>query len=248
MTDVSAQHPSASETRRTRDSDTLELREEELAARKERTDAGSVQVEKDVVSERRSVNVPVTREEVVVERRPVDRRPADRPVGQDEEIEIDVSREEVTAEKRPVVYEEVQLGKRTTQETERVEADVRREVAEVRQTGDVPISGDVQTRQGGSRQVWDDAMPSYRQRWQTRYGTTGGRWEDAEPGYRYGYELANDPRYRDRDWRDVETELGSGYSEWSRQSGYRSDSSTWERARENAREAWEDARVKARGR
>jgi uncharacterized protein (TIGR02271 family) len=248
MTHVSDQGPSAAETRRVSDADSLELREEELAARKERTDAGSVQVEKDVVTEHRSVEVPVTREEVVVERRPVDRRPADRPVGDDEEIEIDVSREEVTAEKRAVVYEEVELGKRTTQDTERVEADVRREVAEIRRTGDAPVSGDIDTGQAGRPLVWDDAMPSYRQRWQRQYGTGGGRWEDAEPGYRYGYELANDHRYRDRDWRDVETDLGSGYSEWSHRNGYRSDSSTWERVRDNAREAWEDARVKARGR
>jgi len=87
---------------------------------------------------------------------------------------------------------------------------------------------------------WDDAMPSYRQRWQSRSGSSAGRWEDAEPGYRFGYEMARDPRYHDRDWNDAETEFDSGYGEWSRRNGYRTI--TWDRARENAREAWEDAR------
>ncbi len=55
--------------RRTRDTDDLELREEELTARKERTKAGKAEIEKDVVTERRAADVPVTHEEVTVTRR-----------------------------------------------------------------------------------------------------------------------------------------------------------------------------------
>jgi Domain of unknown function (DUF2382)/Heat induced stress protein YflT len=57
---------------------TVQLREEELQARKTPVETGEVRLGKDVVEERKSVEVPVTREEVYVERRPVD-RPADRP-------------------------------------------------------------------------------------------------------------------------------------------------------------------------
>jgi len=228
-------------TRRASDAETLELREEELTARKERTDAGKVEIEKDVVTEHRSTDVPVTHEEVVLERRPVDRRPSDRPIAGNEEIEIELIREEVIAEKRAVVYEEVELAKRTVEGTERVEADVQREVAEVKQTGDARVVGDTgSSRRSTASYSWDEAMPLYRQRWQSRSGSSGGRWEDAEPGYRYGYEMAHDPRYRDRDWNDAETDFDSGYGEWSRRNGYRT--MTWDRARENAREAWEDAR------
>ncbi len=228
-------------TRGASQTESLELREEELTARKERTDAGKVGIEKDVVTEHRSTDVPVTHEEAVVERRPVDRRPSDRPITGNEEIVIELSREEVIAEKRAVVYEEVELAKQTVEDTERVEADVQREVAEVKQTGDARVVGDTQLsqRSAGSNS-WGDAMPSYRQRWESRSGSSGGRWEDAEPGYRFGYEMAHDPRYRDRDWNDAQTEFDSGYGEWSRRNGYRTI--TWDRARENAREAWEDAR------
>jgi uncharacterized protein (TIGR02271 family) len=235
------------ETRRPSDADNLELREEELRARKERTDAGTVQIGKDIVTEHRSIDVPVTHEEVIVERRPVDRRPADRPVGDDEEIEVELYREEVTAEKRPVVYEEVELQKRTVQDTEHVEADVQREVAEVNQTGDARLTGETAATQGSTAfSSWDEAMPSYRQRWQAHTGSSGGRWEDAEPGYRFGYEMANDPRYRSRQWQDVETEFGSGYGEWSRTRGH--GSGTWNQVKEHAREAWEDAHAKVPGR
>jgi hypothetical protein len=144
------------------------------------------------------------------------------------------------AEKRAVVYEEVELQKRTVQDTERVEAEVKREVAEVNRTGDARVSG-------GSTAFasWDEAMPSYRQRWQTRYGSSGGRWEDAEPGYRYGYEMSRDPRYHGREWREIEPQFNSDYSEWSRRNGYGSGSSNWDRIKEQARESWEDARQKA---
>jgi uncharacterized protein (TIGR02271 family) len=88
------------------------------------------------------MEVPVTREEVVVERHPVDRRPTDRPISDKEEIEVDLTREEAVADKRTVVYEEVGVDKRVVQDTERVEADVQREVAHVKEEGDVDVRGD----------------------------------------------------------------------------------------------------------
>ena len=60
------------------DRDTLQLREEELVANKQRVETGQVQIGKEVVSEQRTLEVPVTREEVTIERHPVDRRPSDR--------------------------------------------------------------------------------------------------------------------------------------------------------------------------
>src|SRR6185437_1216057 len=52
---------------------TVQLREEELQARKTSVETGQVTLGKDVVEEKRTLEVPVTREEVYVERRPVDR-------------------------------------------------------------------------------------------------------------------------------------------------------------------------------
>ncbi|HEX3245253.1 MAG TPA: YsnF/AvaK domain-containing protein [Chloroflexota bacterium] len=223
----------------------MELREEELRAGKETVEAGKVQLEKDVVAERRTMDVPVSREEAVVERHPVDRRPSDRPISGREEIEIPLREERVTVDKQPVVYEEVEIGKRQVQDTERVSGELRREVAEVKESGDTRYG----SPHSGSRMLtWEEMAPDFRSRWQQRYGNTGGRWEDYEPGYRYGYEMAHDPRYSDRDWNDLEPEFRNDYSEWSRKYGYRSDASTWDKIRANAREAWDEARMKVRGR
>jgi uncharacterized protein (TIGR02271 family) len=120
---------------------TMQLREEELTARKTPVETGSVHLGKDVVEEQRKVDVPVTREEVSVERHPVDRRPSDRPISDTdtETIRVPVTEERVEVEKQPVVYEEVGVGKRVTQETRQVSDTVRREELRTEKEGDVDI-------------------------------------------------------------------------------------------------------------
>ncbi|HLJ35026.1 MAG TPA: YsnF/AvaK domain-containing protein [Ktedonobacteraceae bacterium] len=87
----------------------VQLREEQLQATKERVQAGEVNIRKNVVSEEQTVNVPVNREEVYVERRPVDTAvPSDTPIGQGEEVtRIPVSEEQVQVSKQPIVTEEI---------------------------------------------------------------------------------------------------------------------------------------------
>src|SRR5690242_19419983 len=53
--------------------DTLKLREERLQVDKERVQTGQVEIGKRVVEEQKTMEVPITREEVVIERRPVNR-------------------------------------------------------------------------------------------------------------------------------------------------------------------------------
>src|SRR5919201_3209901 len=106
----------------------LQLRKEELRTRKTPVETGQVNVGKEVVEQRRGVDVPVTREEAYVERRPVDRRPADRPIEEgDQPVEVPVREERVSVDKQPVVYEEVGVGKQQTTETKQVSETVRRE-------------------------------------------------------------------------------------------------------------------------
>jgi len=130
----------------TDDRDTVQLREEQLRARKETVEAGEVEIRKEVVSEQRTIEVPVTREEVVIERRPVDRVESDRTdvgdIREGETISVPVREEQVTVEKRPVVTEEVSVGKRQVTETERVSDTVRREEAVIDRTGDGNVGGD----------------------------------------------------------------------------------------------------------
>ncbi len=90
------------------------------------------------------MDVPVTHEEVYVERRPVDRRPADRPISESdtEAIRVPVTAERVQVDKEPVVYEEVGVGKRVTQETRQVSDTVRREELRMEHEGDVEVRQD----------------------------------------------------------------------------------------------------------
>jgi len=61
---------------------TLHLHEEELRVNKERVQAGEVRLGKAVVEEQKTVSVPVTREEVYLERQPGDRQPDDHTIGE----------------------------------------------------------------------------------------------------------------------------------------------------------------------
>jgi uncharacterized protein (TIGR02271 family) len=142
------------------DQERLELREEELRAEKERVEAGEVRLRKEVVKEKKTIEVPVTREEVVVERHPVSGHPADRDVGTDEEIRIPVMEEKVRVEKTPVVKEEVTAKKRTVQETREVSDTVKREEAYVDHTGDAEVrttsSTESEPWRGSERRYHDD--------------------------------------------------------------------------------------------
>ena len=105
----------------------LTLSEEQLAVGKRQVQAGEAAVRKTVETEHVRKTVPVEREEVIVERRPLSpNASADVQIGEDE-IRVPLSREEVVAEKRAVPVEEVVLKKRTVTEEQEIEADLRRE-------------------------------------------------------------------------------------------------------------------------
>jgi uncharacterized protein (TIGR02271 family) len=236
----------AGRARMDEDERTLELREEELRARKEMVEAGEVGLHKEVVSEQKTMDVPVTREEAYVERRPVDRQPADRPIGEGETIKVPLREERVEVEKRPVVYEEVEVGKRPVQETRQVSDTVRREEVRLDREGDATVRGGGMGVTG--LRSWDEVGPRHRQEWEQRYGGSGRRWADVEPYRRYGYEMAHEDRYRDRDWAAVESNLRTDYADWSRRRGYSHDEDAWDRLKDEVRDAWEGARTAARRR
>ena len=118
-----------------RDSTHIDIHEEELAARRREVDRGDVRINKDVVTEERELDVPLTEERVNVSRRDVDRdaTPGDHAF-EEGTIEVPVYGEEVEVDKRARVREEVEISKDATTETERVSGTVRRE--DVRVTDD----------------------------------------------------------------------------------------------------------------
>jgi len=103
--------------------------EEELTATVREREAGAVRIEKDVITEEQTLDVPVTEERVRVERRVVDRpvSAADADAFEETVIEVPLRTEEVDIQKRARVAEEVVISKEATQRTERVADTVRRE-------------------------------------------------------------------------------------------------------------------------
>ena len=136
------EHPlhadSSSEISDGTDHDVLERREERLTVDKEVEQAGEVHVGKHVVEDRQAVDVPVTREEVSIERRSVDRPAGDEALTEDS-IDIPVYEEHVETSKEARVVEELELDKTAVTDTERVEETVRRE--------EFDIDDDATTRQ-----------------------------------------------------------------------------------------------------
>jgi uncharacterized protein (TIGR02271 family) len=113
--------------------------EEELAVGKRQVQAGEVGVRKTVETEHVRQQVPITREEVDIERRPIEAGADVRGAEfREDEIRIPVMAEEVVAEKRAVPKEQVIVRKRPVIQQQAVEADLRKERIEV----------DDQTRRG----------------------------------------------------------------------------------------------------
>jgi uncharacterized protein (TIGR02271 family) len=111
----------------------LTLSEEELRVGKRTVQAGEVAVQKTVETEHVSQTVPLMREEITIERRPIRADAAssgDIEIGVDE-IRIPLMAEEAVIEKRVVGTEEVLLSKRQVTEQETVEADLRKERLEL---------------------------------------------------------------------------------------------------------------------
>ena len=118
------------------------LMEEELTATVREQEAGAVRIEKDVVTEEQTLEVPLTEERVRVERRIVDRPATTADAGAFEETVIDVPlrSETVDVQKQARVAEEVVVSKEATERTERVSDTVRREEVVVDEDATVDAS------------------------------------------------------------------------------------------------------------
>lgn len=125
--------------------------EEEARAGTRERGAGAMNVRKSVRTEREEVRVPRRREEVGVERTPMNEEaPGAEISGDDEEIVVRVYEEEVVVTKRVVLKEEIRIRKKVVEEEEVVDVDLRKEEVEIddqtergseRGTGSVESSG-----------------------------------------------------------------------------------------------------------
>ena len=127
------------------------VHEEELVATKREREAGEVTISKNIVSEERTLEVPITEERVQVTRRVVDRAADTGEMAfREETIEVPLTTQEVDLEKRVRVAEEIEIDKEAVQRTESVTGTVRKEVVNVdemtaQQTGSRTYSEPVTT-------------------------------------------------------------------------------------------------------
>jgi uncharacterized protein (TIGR02271 family) len=125
------------------------LAREEASPRVRTRGVGAVRVRKVVRTEVKQITVEVRREELVVERLPVQpgaSEPAASASGAFQEMEqiIPLWREDVEVVKRPVVYEEVHLKKEVERRTWTEEVPLRHEVARVEEEGDARPAPDAE--------------------------------------------------------------------------------------------------------
>jgi uncharacterized protein (TIGR02271 family) len=119
--------------------DAMTRSEERVRAATERVEAGRARLRKYVVTEQQQITVPVTREEVRVEREPITDgnvgQAMDGPALSEEEHEVVLNEERPVVTTEAVPVERVRLGKHAVESEETVTADVHKERIEV--DGDV---------------------------------------------------------------------------------------------------------------
>nr|WP_310833234.1 YsnF/AvaK domain-containing protein [Paenibacillus typhae] len=129
----------------------LRLREEQLDVSKNKVQTGEVNVRKEIIEEQKTINVPVSHEEIVIERHSVNHDSSSTPIGADETIRIPVSEEQVDVRKNTVVTGEVDIHKREIQGTEQVKDTVKREEARIDKTGNVKVNSSDELQRDHSR-------------------------------------------------------------------------------------------------
>jgi uncharacterized protein (TIGR02271 family) len=132
--------------------DAMTRSEEQLRVGKEQVVAGRARLRKHIVTENQTVTVPVSHEEVTLEREPI----TDANVGQatagpdlsEEEHEVQLTEERVVVDKETVPVERVRLGTETVTEDQRVSEDVRKEEIDYDESG----------TERGDRRTGDDSL------------------------------------------------------------------------------------------
>jgi uncharacterized protein (TIGR02271 family) len=189
--------------------------QEELRVGKREVQRGGVRVVRRVVETPVTERVDLREEHVNVERRPVDRPASAADINAFEEttIELRETAEEAVIEKSARVVEEVVVGKRVDERSEKISGSVRRTEVEIERLDPV-----------------DDAY--FRGHWTSNYANEGGAYEDYAPAYSYGSTMARSDLYRGRSWDDAEGGLRGDWEARYPQSG-------WEKFKAAVRHGWE---------
>jgi hypothetical protein len=166
-------------------------------------------------------------ERVTVERRPVDRPATERDLGAFKEgtIEVREMHEEAVVAKEARVVEEIVIDKDVREHTETVHDTVRRTEVDVE-----PIGKGTTAR----RRDFSAYEPEFRSHYDTAFAQHGSAYDRWAPAYQYGYDIATESRYRDRDWASIEPEARRDWEQHHR--------GTWEEFKEAIRYSWDKVR------
>ncbi|MFL5627776.1 MAG: YsnF/AvaK domain-containing protein [Ktedonobacteraceae bacterium] len=137
---------------------TMQVREEILQAQKHWVQTEEIRIRRRVITEEKVFKVPVSREEVIIERVPLNpNTPTSIPeqhysipagegsvvtLADGESIKIPIREEQVRIQKVPMIVEEITLTKRVHQETKPITDTVQRENMYLECSGNVRILGD----------------------------------------------------------------------------------------------------------
>jgi len=201
----------------------LPVVEEQLQVGKRQVERGGVRVNARMTEQPVEEQVRLREERARVERRPVDRPATEADLAGFNEgtIEVRETAEEPVIAKRARVVEEVHVDKEVSDRTETISDTVRRTDVDIDNLGAGKLSG---SRSGAS--------DPYRAHYDTYYASTGRSYDDYAPAYQYGSTLANDPRYRGREWSAIESDARRDWE--SSHTG-----SAWENFKDAVRHGWE---------
>jgi len=210
--------------------DTIEVIEEEIQVGKRAVETGGVRVQSYVHEVPVEEEVRLREEHVEVERRPVDRpaTAADLENLGEKTIEVREMQEKPVVSKEARVVEEVRINKTVEENTATVRDTVRKTEVDV-----APMAGRRATNVSG----YDSYDAGFRKNWQSNYANSGMTYERYQPAYRYGYSLANDQRYRGRNWNEIESDVRR---DWESQ-----NQGPWENFKDSIRYSWDQVRGKA---
>src|SRR5215217_3480931 len=114
------------------DDTTIPVVEEDLEVSKRESTRGEARITKEPITETKEVEVPVTHEEAVIERRPASSSTvASSEIPSRTEVSVPLMSEEVEVTKKPYVKEEVSVKKRPVTETQKVSEEVTSEQVNV---------------------------------------------------------------------------------------------------------------------
>jgi uncharacterized protein (TIGR02271 family) len=203
---------------------TVPVVEEQLEVGKRQVQRGGVRVHSHIVEQPIQESVHLREERVRVERRPVSRDATEEDLAEFKEgsIEIHETMEEPVISKRRRVVEEIVIGRETRERTETISETVRK------------TQVDVEPLEGGQSVKRPPVENAELRRLHEAGPRQAERFERYEPAYRYGSALAQEARYRNAEWHDVEPHARRAWEE--------QNTGTWDHFKEAVRSAWDKMR------